>query len=254
MDYRRILLGFILGILSASCATAPKNSFIAAENGDTLELDHGFFKIAYNRDFRLAQYVTYTLRGSDLRKPQAKRHDKFIIDPLLAGRVVDPVHPKEYKGSGHDRGHLAPAADFSWSQKASDATFVMSNMAPQTPGLNRDAWRRLEERVRRMACGEDEVIVITGPVLRAGLPRMPSGLPIPQEFFKIIHDNTPPRKTLAFLYKQTDKGEVASKRVVALNPEFEAKIGIKLANIVPTVNEGHRVPASMADWNEEECR
>lgn len=67
------------------------------------------------------------------------------------------VVPAEYAKTGYDQGHMAPAADFAWNQDASNTTFVMSNIAPQTPNLNRDSWKRLEDKVRKWACGEKKL-------------------------------------------------------------------------------------------------
>ena len=80
-----------------------------------------------------------------------------------------------YWGSGYDRGHCAPAADFKGDPKALEATFVLSNIAPQVgPGMNRDYWARFERFVKTLATagnggdeeseGEKEVVVFTGPL------------------------------------------------------------------------------------------
>jgi endonuclease G len=52
----------------------------------------------------------------------------------------------DFKGSGYDRGHLAPAGDMKWSSTAMSESFYMSNMSPQKPGFNRGIWKKLESR------------------------------------------------------------------------------------------------------------
>ena len=53
------------------------------------------------------------------------------------------------RGSGYDRGHLAPAADHKGSQKAMNSTFNLSNISPQVgEGFNRDYWARFEKFVK----------------------------------------------------------------------------------------------------------
>ena len=62
---------------------------------------------------------------------------------------------KDYRGSGFDRGHQAPAADFKHSQAAMDETFLLSNISPQVgKGMNRDYWARIETWVRTLAQDE----------------------------------------------------------------------------------------------------
>lgn len=221
---------------------------------DVIMIDHQYFKIAYNSKKRLAEYVTYQLTADHLKSKSAERNNKFIPDPYLVDKNIPYVITAEYAKSGYDRGHLAPSADFAWNQEANNMTFVMSNMAPQTPGLNRDAWKRLEDQVRKWACGEEKITVITGPVLTNNLPTLKSGLEIPQEFFKIVIDETAPKKTIAFLYHQTDKGNVLSERVVPMN-NIEKATGITFNQDFPELrNEKMRVPASLNEWKEADCR
>ena len=216
-------------------------------------LDHIHFKIYYNTQRRLAEYVTYELTAEHLKNKDAERANKFMIDPKLMERNIPFVAPSEYVKSGYDRGHLAPSGDFAWDQSVNDTTFVMSNMVPQSPNLNRDSWRRLEDQVRRWACGEGKITVITGPVLADQLPKMRSGLEIPQKFFKIIIDETPPKKSISFVYSQEDRGNVMAKNKMPLQ-EVEAMTGLALNYAFPDLaNEKVRMPASSNEWKEADC-
>jgi endonuclease G len=79
------------------------------------------------------------------------------------------VLPKDYTGSGFDRGHLCPHSDRAGSAEASTATFVMTNLIPQAPGVNQGAWNDLEEYCRHLVAKEDHrLYVICGPAGRGG--------------------------------------------------------------------------------------
>lgn len=258
-----VLILFILSVFfTSSCSTKRKEISSSVSSSlknpqyslkkEFIEIDHKYFKIVYDPNIRLARYVTYQIKSQNLRRPIAKRKNKFIPDPNLVKQAEPYVGPKEYVKTGYDRGHLAPSADFSWSQKANDLTFVMSNMAPQTPNLNRDAWKRLEEKVRGWACGEKIVTVITGPVIEDGLSKLESGLIIPDSFFKIIIDETAPKKVIAFVYNQRDKGDLLKKRMV--KPKSLKKLaGVSLEDIGPKI-QNLRMPSSLNDWRESDCR
>lgn len=244
-------------LLLSGCSTtrkhAPEKRSQDVSQAEVVILDHKYFKIAYNPSKRLAQYVTYQLTAENLRNKTASRANKFITDPILQQKKLPYVVTAEYTKSGFDRGHLAPSADFAWSQEANDLTFVMSNMAPQSPNLNRDAWKRLEDKVRKWACGEEMVTVITGPVFSNGLNKLKSGLEIPQEFFKIVIDETPPKKIISFLYHQDDKGNVLEKNIIGIN-SIENATGIAFAKDFPQlIGEKIRKPASVDTWKEEDC-
>ncbi|XP_063288699.1 endonuclease G, mitochondrial [Pelobates fuscus] len=103
----------------------------------------------------------------------------------------------DYLGSGFDRGHLAAAANHRWSQKAMDDTFLLSNVCPQNPHLNRIVWNKLEKYCRGLTKSNKNVYVCTGPLF---LPRMePDGkmyvkyqvigknnVAVPTHFFKVV--------------------------------------------------------------------
>lgn len=256
-------------LLLAGCATKPTQQPVEtpksttkvvksveksqpAELRDTIVLDHKFFKISYNMKRRLPNFVSYELTAEHLKAKEASREDKFIPDPLLKQKNLPFVVSAEYVKTGYDRGHMAPSADFAWSQEANDLTFVMSNMAPQKPKLNRDAWKRLEEQVRKWACGEEKVTVVTGPVLKERLATLPSGLEIPEAFFKIIIDETPPKKAIAFMYYQEDSGDMLAERMIPLK-NIESATGIAFNREFPDLNGKIRIPASTNEWKEADC-
>lgn len=221
-----------------SCATQP-----VRHKSKLVTLDHGYFKVHYDPEIRLARYVEYTLKREHLLTKAGKRKNKFIPDPILVNSHQPFVTTKEYTRTGYDRGHLAPSADFTFSQEANDLTFVMSNIAPQRPNLNRGVWKKLEEEVRKWACGEEKLTVITGPIFHGNDPKLPSGLIIPQRFFKIVIDETPPRKTIAFIHHQKDPKTTMAYREFPVS-EVERQSGLTF----PV-----KFPDGSGKWKSEDC-
>jgi len=88
------------------------------------------------------------------------------------------------------------------SEKAMRDSFFMSNMSPQSPGFNRGIWRRLEEWVRDQAVANEEVYVVTGPVLTDGPYQEigPNGVDVPKRYFKVLLDYEEPElKAIGFI-------------------------------------------------------
>lgn len=119
------------------------------------------------------------------------RIDSFIPDPKVrSGTAVTA----DYWNSGYDRGHMVPSADMRWNIDALRATYYYSNVSPQVPELNRGAWAELEDWVRRYVNhSKRRVFVVTGPVLRDGLPTLQNPgrrneVSIPELHWKVIAD------------------------------------------------------------------
>ena len=75
---------------------------------------------------------------------------------------------EDYEFSGYDRGHLAPVAHQN-TQACADATFTLTNAAPQNPSFNSGQWREAERNVSeylRNNCiaNKYRVFIITGVV------------------------------------------------------------------------------------------
>lgn len=160
---------------------------------------HRNYSLSYIEDHEVAEWVAHKLTRA-MVNGSASRTNDFRTDPLVS---TGSATARAFRGSGYDRGHLAPAGDMKLNREVMSESFFMSNMAPQRPDFNRGIWRELEEQVRRWVRSDGELYVITGPVLRSALPQLsPEGVSIPEEFYKIILDidHGSPR-IIAFLFR-----------------------------------------------------
>lgn len=131
-----------------------------------------------------AQYLT---PGHIRAAQEVGRSDSFFEDGRLSpGERASLEH---YKGSGFDRGHLAPSADM--PTPAADAqSFVLSNIVPQDPGNNRTVWAAVEAGVRAMA-RHRPIYVITGVLwLEPKVTRIggDAGVMVPSHLYKVVFD------------------------------------------------------------------
>ncbi|WP_434034718.1 DNA/RNA non-specific endonuclease [Cupriavidus sp. a3] len=89
------------------------------------------------------------------------------------------------RGSGIDRGHLAPSGDF--PDKASQAeSFSLANVIPQDSVSNRRTWSHIETSTRRLARQHGTIQVVTGPAF-VGVPRMLGRVRVPDFIWKAIY-------------------------------------------------------------------
>ena len=167
------------------------------------------FTLGYSFQYRQAVWVAYTLSAEKLLSKQVRRRERFKADPAIK---LHPVRPRDYSRSGYDKGHLAPAADMTYSVVSMNNSFLMTNISPQIPGCNRGIWKRLENQVRRWAIREENLYIITGPIFPQNpLVMKNTAIPIPEAFYKVILDLTPPMKMIGFIVpNQTSKRRIAS--------------------------------------------
>ena len=94
--------------------------------------------MSYNNKTHTANWVSWQLNRSWIGA--ADRKNDFRPDDALPTAWYK-VRPNDYTGSGYDRGHIAPSADRTRNDADNSNTFLMSNMVPQSPELNRGVWR-----------------------------------------------------------------------------------------------------------------
>lgn len=144
------------------------------------------FLLCYRESFENAEWTGYVITKETLVKA-ARRKNNFRPDPAVS---TGSAGLADYAGSGYDRGHLVPAADMMWSEESASESFLMSNMSPQKPQLNRGMWKQLEAKIRACAQQFEAVFVITGPVLEKPTAEYQSigknGVAVPEFFYKAV--------------------------------------------------------------------
>ncbi len=157
---------------------------VCSHTADSHEI-HSYtgFTLCYREKYEQAEWVAYEINKDELKK-EASRTDDFRSDPSIS---TGSATPADYKSSGYDRGHLAPAADMAFSKDAMSESFFMSNMSPQVPGLNRGAWKDLEAAVREWVETRNSIYIVTGPVLdKDTYPTIGENVAVPEYYYKAL--------------------------------------------------------------------
>jgi endonuclease G len=160
-------------------------------------VNHLFYTLSYCEKAEQAEWVAYDLSREEVYGKQ-QRTNNFREDPLVK---TGSANLSDYKYSGFDRGHLAPAGDMKFSKTAMSESFFLSNMSPQRPAFNRGGWKNLESLFRSFAIKYGHIYIITGPVLSNDLQSIgPDSVAVPLFYYKIALDySSSPVKTIAFL-------------------------------------------------------
>jgi endonuclease G len=150
-------------------------------------MDKTFYLVCYSGENKTPVWVEYALTSEDMALAVAKRTNDFRADPDLP--PGERAKPADYAKTGFDMGHMAPADDFVRSKKAMSTSFLLSNMVPQRPKLNRNRWRGLESAVRQLAKTRGTAWIVTGPVYAGNKPIKTIGadkVAVPSHCFKVV--------------------------------------------------------------------
>lgn len=161
---------------------------------------HKGYTVSYNADWKIPNWVSYELTDVEVagEEPRAK---KFVPDPMVP--KYESATTDDYKNSGWDRGHMAPAADMKWHPQAMKESFYLSNVCPQNRNLNAGVWKDLEEQVRDLAAQKGSVYVVCGPIVSADYQTIgANNVVVPSAFFKVLLQEEDGKiYTIGFVYE-----------------------------------------------------
>lgn len=157
-----------------------------------------YSSIGYSWYFRQAKWALEIVnRNRELVAdlPDVERLNNFRADTRIPRRFRAGL--RAYQGSGYDRGHLVASANQDLQNIQNSETFLLSNMSPQHPDLNRRLWRKLEEEIRKLDAKDSilETYVLTCPIFYFGKAVETIGadskyfgidVPIPHAFVKSV--------------------------------------------------------------------
>ncbi len=210
-------------------------------------INHTGFTISYNEKKLIPNWVAYELTNKET-KGKAKRTNQFKEDPKVKGRSAND---KDYTGSGYDRGHMIPAGDLKWDEKAMEESFYLSNICPQAPNLNRGVWRILEEDLRDKTEKDSTLLIACGPILVDKNKKTigKSKVCVPTGFFKVVlAPFTQPVKGIAFLFPNDDCNKELSDYITTID-KVEDVTGIDFFYKLPDEIENKvEAESNNADW------
>lgn len=199
----------------------------------------------YNSALLQPVWVAWTLTADHCKGFSSRRDESFMEDLDVRSPRADTY---DYNGSGYDRGHMCPAADNKWDRVAMTQSFLMTNICPQNPELNRGDWNEIEQQCRQWAKKYGKVYIACGPVFldkahrRIGKHR----IPVPDAFFKVVLRTSPDICGIGFICRNTDGNHPKDFYVNSIS-EVERITGYVF---FPKIKDASfKKHASLSDWN-----
>lgn len=206
------------------------------------------YTVSYNSERRVPNWVAWHLtaahlKGNTKRSEATFHEDEDVPEP----RAVD----FDYVRSGYDRGHMCPAGDNKWSQKAMEQSFLFTNVCPQAPSLNRGDWNEMEQACRKWARKYGDIYIVCGPIFYKKRPKTigKDKVAVPDAFFKVVLAMKDGPRAIGFIYKNADgnrpKGDYANSV-----DEVERITGIDFFPSLPDrIERKVEAQCNTADWD-----
>ena len=178
------------------------------------------FAIYYSPQDKKPIYTVEKLNRAQLVAPHPRRSNQFYEEARLP--FAERAQLSDYRGSGYDRGHNAPAGDMS-NEQAMAQSFSLANMMPQARQNNQGIWaKNVEEPTRlyaKRAAGD--IYVFTGSTGKQGSIGR-GHVTIPSHLYKLVYD---PQKNSAWAYWIENNNEAVMSPPISYT-ELVEKTGI----------------------------
>jgi len=194
------------------------------------------YVVSHNNWLKIPNWTAYHLTKEHVQGNIPRSND---FRPDLSLKTYQRAELVDYRGSGYDRGHIAPAADMRYSTTAVSESFFLSNMTPQVgEGFNQGIWKDIEEMVRDWAKERGEVWVVAGPAFEDTDRVMsfkllgPHHVAVPTHFFKIVlsKDAEGTLHVIAFLLPNQKLPTKDLPKFITTIRDIEEKTGLDFLN------------------------
>ena len=240
---------FAAFILSAQTSCAKNDSVekpAPLKGKSEIILSRKGYTVSYNKENKIPNWVAWHLT-SHHAEGEHKRTGGYQEDT----EVPKPRATKEdYDGTRWSHGHMCPAADNKWDEKAMMESNLLTNICPQDRGLNSGLWNRIEQDCRKWAKKYGDVYIVCGPVLlnreheTIGINKVI----VPEAFFKVILRLKPKPKAIGFIIRNNE-GKKKRDQYINTVDEVERITGMDFFPSLPDEIENKvEAYANIKDW------
>lgn len=202
---------------------------------------------SYNKDTKIPNWVAWNLSGNHVDGPYKRMNNFYEDDEVPQPRAT----PDDYRGSGWSRGHMCPAGDNKWDERAMYDTFSLINVCPQNANLNSGLWNSIEMDCRNWARRFGDIYIICGPIFmnREHEAIGVNKVLVPEAFFKVVLCLNGKPKGIGFVVRNTDG---TKKRDLYYNSigQVEHITGMDFFPALPDdIEDVVEATADINDWN-----
>lgn len=203
------------------------------------------YAVNLNYKTKVPYYVVEHIMANEIGQG-TKRKDDFREDTAVPVKYRATL--KDYANGLYDRGHMAPAGDFTSNPTIMSESFLLTNIMPQTPGNNRGIWNVLEGHVRDWAVKYKELYVITGTIYDDKFDTIGNGVGVPTYIYKIII-NPITQKSIAFKFPNVKLNPKTIENYIVNIADIETVTGINFEpNLPKSLTQFESSKSKLTDW------
>lgn len=193
------------------------------DQSNQLILRRTAYILSYNPELLIPNWVAWHLTAEHVNGDYPRDNNFYEDVDVSSPRATNA----DYKGSGWSKGHMCPAGDNKWDEKAMKESNLLTNICPQDRSLNSGLWNRIEQDCRKWAQKYGELYIVCGPVLlnREHETIGPNKVVIPEAFFKVILRLKPKPTAIGFVVRN-DEGKKKKDQYVNTVDDVERITGI----------------------------
>ena len=184
------------------------------------------FAVLYSGKTKTPIYVVERLNKERILDAKGEqRTNRYYEDARLPSK--ERASLSDYKGSGYDRGHMAPAGDMP-NPSAMAQSFSLANMVPQARKHNQGLWSKIEQDTRKYVMrAKGDVYVFTGPWHGDSEQTIGTGkVSVPRIIWKLVYDAETGKSWVHW----TENADGEQMKPPISSQEFAARTGLKLVS------------------------
>lgn len=155
-----------------------------ADSTDDYLIVRNQYVLSYNKVLNIPNWVSWEL-NSDWFGDVDRYSGNFITDTTLPIGFYRVKH-SDYTNSGYDRGHLVRSEERTNTIEDNKSTFILTNIIPQTPDLNRGVWLNLEYYCEDLCKKDNKLLYVIAGGINRTKNTIGNQIVVPDSCFKIV--------------------------------------------------------------------
>lgn len=209
-------------------------------------LERKSYITSYNPDTKCPNWVAWHLTAEHADGDIARDRSFYEDYDVPAPRATN----EDYKRSGWSRGHMCPAGDNKWDEKAMKESNLLTNICPQNQQLNSGVWNVIERDCRKWAKKYGEIYIVCGPVMleREHETIGENKVVVPEAFFKVILRVNPKPAAIGFVIRNNE-GKKKRDQFVNTVDDVERITGYDFFSALPDdIEDTVEASTRIEDW------